>query len=83
LQPQRADTFKSSPDPQFDSENARRRWFLKGGSRAISLADYNVEKRLVLAVAHRMLLGDDEAAPISGDDASVPQLRCLLRDCPF
>ena len=39
--------------------------FLKGRSRAISLADYNVEKRLVRAVAHRMLLGDDEPAPIS------------------
>ena len=36
----------------------------KGGSRAISLADYNVEKRFVLAVPHRMLLGDDEPAPI-------------------
>jgi hypothetical protein len=57
--------------------------FLKGGSRAISLADYNVEKRLVLAVAHRMLLGDDEPAPISTDDAPVRRLRRRSRDCPF
>ena len=34
--------------------------FLKGRSRVISLADYNVEKRLVLAVPHRMLLGEPE-----------------------
>jgi hypothetical protein len=57
--------------------------FLKGRSRAISLADYNVEKRLVLAVAHRMLLGDDEPAPISANDAPVPRLRRRSRDCPF
>jgi hypothetical protein len=57
--------------------------FLKGRSRAISLADYNVEKRLVLAVAHRMLLGDDERAPISADDSPVPRLRRRSRDCPF
>ncbi len=57
--------------------------FLKGGSRAISLADYNVEKRLVLAVPHRMLLGDDEPAPISADDAPVRRLRRRSRDCPF
>jgi hypothetical protein len=38
--------------------------FLKGRSRVISLADYNVEKRLVLAVPHRMLLGEpDELEP--------------------
>ena len=57
--------------------------FLKGGSRAISLADYNVEKRLVLAVRHRMLLGDDEPVPISADDAPVPRLRRRSRACPF
>lgn len=56
---------------------------LKGGSRAISLADYSIEKRLVLAAAHRMLLGDDEPAPISADDVPVPRLRRRLRDCPF
>ena len=33
-------------------------------SRVISLADYNVEKRLVLAVPHRMLLGQPEELPL-------------------
>src|SRR5258708_5618306 len=31
--------------------------FLKGRSRVIALADYNVEKALVLAVPHRLLIG--------------------------
>ena len=57
--------------------------FLKGRSRAISLADYNVEKRLVLAVPHRMLLGDDEPAPTSSEDSPVPPRRRRSRDCPF
>jgi predicted nucleotidyltransferase len=57
--------------------------FLKGRSRAISLADYNVEKRLVLAVPHRMLLGDDEPAPLSCEDSPVPYRRGRSRDCPF
>jgi predicted nucleotidyltransferase len=57
--------------------------FLKSGSRAISLADYNVEKRLVLAVPHRMLLGNDEPAPTSADDAPVRRLRRRSRVCPF
>ena len=57
--------------------------FLKGGSRAISLADYNVEKRLILAVPHRMLLGDDEPALISSDDLLVPRLGRRSRECPF
>jgi hypothetical protein len=58
--------------------------FLKGRSRAISLADYNVEKRLVLAVAHRMLLGDDEpAAPLLSEDSPVPRLRRRSQGCPF
>ena len=34
--------------------------FLKGRSRVISLADYTMEKSLVLAVPHRMLLGEPE-----------------------
>ena len=34
--------------------------FLKGRSRVISLADYNVEKNLVLAVPHRMLFGEPD-----------------------
>ena len=57
--------------------------FLKSGSRAISLADYNVEKRLVLAVPHRMLLGDDEPALISAEHAPVPRVRRRSQDCPF
>ena len=58
--------------------------FLKGRSRAISLADYNIEKRLVLAVPHRMLLGDDEpAAPLLSEDSPVPRFRRRSQDCPF
>jgi predicted nucleotidyltransferase len=60
--------------------------FLKGRSRAISLAYYSIEKRLVLAVAHRMLLGDDEPAPVPwvpSDDAPVSRRRRRSRDCPF
>lgn len=38
--------------------------FLKGGSRVIALADYRVEKTLVLAVPHRFLLGEPEEAPM-------------------
>jgi len=58
--------------------------FLKGRSRAISLADYNIEKRLVLAVPHRMLLGDDEpAARLLSEDSPVPRLRRRSQDCPF
>ena len=57
--------------------------FLKCGSRAISLAEYNVEKRLILAVPHRMLLGDDEPAPISAEHAPVPRVRRRSRNCPF
>ena len=37
--------------------------------------DYNVEKRLILAVPHRMLLGDDEPAPILAEHAPVPRVR--------
>ena len=56
--------------------------FLKSRSRAISLADYSIEKRIVLAVPHRMLLGDDESAPTSSADAKLPSLR-RPRGCPF
>jgi hypothetical protein len=57
--------------------------FLKSGSRAISLADYNVERRLILAVPHRMLLGDDEPASNSAENAPVPRVRRRSRGCPF
>jgi hypothetical protein len=33
---------------------------MKGRSRVLWLAYYNIEKRLVIAVPHWMLLGDDE-----------------------
>jgi predicted nucleotidyltransferase len=59
--------------------------FLKGRSRVISLADYNVEKRLVLGVPHRMLLGEPEELP----PEPAPKARQSAarkrrpRDCPF
>jgi hypothetical protein len=34
--------------------------FLKGSSRVIALADYRAEKRFVLAVPHRFLLGEPD-----------------------
>lgn len=59
--------------------------FLKGRSRVISLADYNVEKSLVLAVPHRMLLGEpEELPPESAPKAQRPAVRRRRpRDCPF
>jgi predicted nucleotidyltransferase len=57
--------------------------FLKSGSRAISLGHYAVEKQLVLAVPHRMLMGDDEPAPIPSVDSPLPRHRRRSRDCPF
>jgi predicted nucleotidyltransferase len=59
--------------------------FLKGRSRVISLADYSVEKRLVLAVPHRMLLGEPEELPPE-PAPEAPQRaarRRRPRDCPF
>ena len=57
--------------------------FLKGRSRIISLVDYTAEKSLVLKVAHRMLLGEDEPAP----EEMIPEPRArppkCPRDCPF
>ena len=43
------------------------RRFLKGGSRGISLADYNVEKALVLAGRHRVLIGVPEEHPAEAE----------------
>jgi len=59
--------------------------FLKGRSRVISLADYNVEKSLVLTVPHRMLLGEPEQLP-PGPATEAPQPAARKRrpsDCPF
>jgi len=60
------------------------RHFLKGGSRVIAMADYKAEKALVLAVPHRVLLGDDELPP----DDPKPKPKAMARsrrprDCPF
>jgi len=59
--------------------------FLKGRSRVISLADYNVEKRLVLAGPYRMLVGEEEELPPEpapeAPRAAVRRRR--PRDCPF
>jgi predicted nucleotidyltransferase len=59
--------------------------FLKARSRVISLADYNVEKRMVLAVPHRMLLGEgEEVPPEPASEAPRPAARTRRpRDCPF
>lgn len=58
--------------------------FLKARSRVISLADYNVEKRLVLTVPHRMLLGEPEE--LLPEPPEVPQSAARKgrpRGCPF
>jgi predicted nucleotidyltransferase len=57
--------------------------FLKGRSRVISLADYKVEKALVLAVPHRLLLGDDEPAPKAMAPEQPRRRPRRPRDCPF
>ena len=59
--------------------------FLKGRSRVISLADYTVEKELVLAGPHRMLLGEPEELPPEPTPKArqaAPRKR-RPRDCPF
>jgi predicted nucleotidyltransferase len=59
--------------------------FLKSRSRVISLADYAAEKSLILNVPHRMLLGDDEPAPVEPPPEPKPEARPgrRPRDCPF
>jgi predicted nucleotidyltransferase len=59
--------------------------FLKNRSRVISLADYAAEKSLILKVPHRMLLGDDEPAPVEPPSEAEPRARSVRRprDCPF
>jgi predicted nucleotidyltransferase len=56
------------------------RRFLKGRSRVIALADYGVEKALVLAVPHRVLIGDAEKL-VEAAPSAVRTRR--PRDCPF
>jgi len=59
--------------------------FLKGRSRVIALADYTMEKALVLTVPHRVLLGD--SMPVPAVPAPGPPQRPVRgrrpRDCPF
>jgi predicted nucleotidyltransferase len=58
--------------------------FLKGRSRVIALADYSVEKALVLTVPHRVLIGEPE--PVVAGSASSPQSsrrKRRPRECPF
>lgn len=59
--------------------------FLKGRSRVISLADYNVEKPMVLTVPHRMLLGEPEELPPEPAPEKPPRAARRRRpgDCPF
>lgn len=49
--------------------------FLKGRSRVIALADYTVEKAFILAVPHRVLLGEAEQNPAEKPAALVLSLR--------
>ena len=56
--------------------------FLKGRSRVISLADYTVEKRLVLTVPHRMLIGEPDELEPAPKALPTPRKR-RPRDCPF
>jgi hypothetical protein len=49
----------------------------------ISLADYIVEERLVLAVPHRMLLGEPEEIPLEPAPKVKAARRRRPRDCPF
>ena len=59
--------------------------YLKGQSRVIALADYVVEKTLVLAVPHRFLVGQPEQAALQeAPRSSKPVARKRRpRDCPF
>jgi hypothetical protein len=62
--------------------------FLKGRRRAISLHDYQAEKSLVLAVPHRVLIGDDEPPPAPEPPPALEQLKPQRRrrrddGCPF
>jgi predicted nucleotidyltransferase len=61
------------------------RRFLKGGSRVLSLADYNVEKALVLAGPHRVLIGIPEESPGEAEPETPKPARRKRRprDCPF
>jgi hypothetical protein len=58
--------------------------FLKGQDRVISLADYKQESEFVLAVPHRILLGDSDQAPVVPEPAAArPKLARRPQCCPF
>src|SRR5713101_6215872 len=59
--------------------------FLKGQSRVIALADYAVEKALVLAVPHRFLVGQSEQTAEQDTPSSLKPVarKRRPRDCPF
>jgi predicted nucleotidyltransferase len=57
--------------------------FLKGGSRVIALADYRVEKKLVLAVPHRFLLGVPEEVSAASTSPQPTTRRRRPRWSPF
>jgi predicted nucleotidyltransferase len=57
--------------------------FLKGGSRVIALADCRIEKKLVLAVPHRFLLGVPEEVPAVPTSPRPTTRRARPRWSPF
>ena len=59
--------------------------FLKRRSRAISLADYAAEKTFVLAVPHRLLIGQPEHMAVESAPSTPPRAarNRRPRDCPF
>ena len=59
--------------------------FLKGRSRVLALADYSTERAFVLAVPHRVLIGDPEQMPVEpAPGTPQPALRKRRpRGCPF
>jgi len=59
--------------------------FLKGQDRVLALADYAVEKVLVVTVPHRVLLGRSERTPtIPAPRKPQPPVRSRRTgDCPF
>jgi predicted nucleotidyltransferase len=61
------------------------RQFLKGRSRVIALADYSVEKALMLTVPHRVLIGEPETlvADLAASAAPSAVRKRRPRDCPF
>jgi len=59
--------------------------FLKGRSRVIALAEYSIEKALVLTVPHRFLIGEPEPMAVDSKPARTqPAVRNRRpRGCPF